>query len=540
MGKTLSRAAIPRRRRGYLLPSQRGTNERQGGTPMDRMSGRRGRVVATLIFMGASMLGTGVVLTPAVASAGTPQAAFYTYQAPGGGSTAGKRVIALTFDDGPGPYTARVLSVLQRYHVPATFFEVGYEVAATPQLTRMVYDAGYPVQNHTWDHADLAQLPVSQYPHQIDQTQQAITAVTGEAPNCVRPPYDAFNSTTLDQLRRRGLTTMSYSIDSSDYRRPGVGAIVNNVVGAAFPGAVAGLHDGGGDRSQTVAALPAIITGLEARGYSFVSVCGTADLPPPPPKPQTSAVYGFGSANGSTIAVTSTPPFTGMAADGTGGSYRLTAADGGVFSFNGAGYYGSVPGLGITPAQPVVGIAPTADGKGYWQVGADGGVFTFGDAAYYGSMGGTRLNSPVVGITPSADGLGYWEVAADGGVFAFGDAAFLGSMGGSILNRPIVGITATAGGGGYWLVASDGGVFSYGDARFSGSMGGTPLNSPVVGLAADRTTGGYWMVGADGGVFSFDAPFLGSRGGSAGPDTFFAVSATDNGAGYLLAAQHDA
>jgi len=496
-----------------------------------------GSVLATLILVGGSAVGAGIVVTPQAASAATPQPAFYTYQAPGGASTAGKRVIALTFDDGPSAYTAQVLSVLQQYHVPATFFEVGYEVAATPQITRMVHDAGYPVQNHTWDHSNLATLPASQFPHEIDQTQNVITSVTGEAPNCVRPPYDAFNSTVLDQLGQRGLTTMSYSIDSRDYKRPGVGAIVNNVVGAAFPGAVAGLHDGGGDRSQTVAALPAIITELQARGYSFVSVCGTANLPP---KPQTSAVYGFGSANASATAVTSILPFTGMAGDATSGGYRLTAADGGVFSFDGAGYYGSVPGLGITPAKPVVGIASTADGKGYWQVGADGGVYGFGDAAFYGSMGGTHLTSPVVALAPTADGLGYWEVAADGGIFAFGDAAFLGSMGASPLNRPIVGMTPTADGLGYWMVASDGGVFSYGDARFAGSMGGSPLNGPVVGLAADTATGGYWMVGADGGTFSFDAPFLGSRGGATGPDTFFAISATGHGTGYLLAAQHDA
>jgi hypothetical protein len=71
-------------------------------------------------------------------------------------------------------------------------------------------------------------------------------------------------------------------------------------------------------------------------------------------------------------------------------------------------------------------------------------------------------------------------------------------------------------------------------------MGATPLNSPVVGMAADPATGGYWMLGADGGVFSFDAPFLGSRGADTGADRYFAISATDHGRGYLLAAQHDA
>jgi len=131
-------------------------------------------------------------------------------------------------------------------------------------------------------------------------------------------------------------------------------------------------------------------------------------------------------------------------------------------------------------------------------------------------------------------------VASDGGIFAFGDAVFRGSMGGSPLNQPVTGLAATSDGGGYWMVASDGGVFSYGDAVFRGSMGGTRLNSPVVGLAADAATGGYWMLGTDGGVFSFGAPFLGSRGAQTGSDRFFAISATDQGRGYLLGAQHDA
>ncbi|MGA2835271.1 MAG: polysaccharide deacetylase family protein [Acidimicrobiales bacterium] len=492
-------------------------------------------VVAVLTLAGGPGLGIAVASGPA--SAAAPAPAFYTYQAPGGASTAGKRVIALTFDDGPGPYTPQVLSVLERYHVPATFFEIGEEIAANPQLTQMVSAAGYPVEDHTWTHPDLTTIPVSEFPYQIDQTQNLITSLTGRIPTCVRPPYDAWNATVLDQIAQRGLTTMSYSIDPRDWSLPGVQSIVDSVVGAAFPGAVVDMHDGGGDRSETVAALPQIITDLEAQGYSFVSVCGSSPVPPPP---QTSAVYGFGSAVASSTTVTSAQPFTGVAADPSGSGYQLTSANGGVFAFGGAGFYGSLPGIGVTPAQPVVGMAPTPDGGGYWLVGADGGVFAFGDAGYHGSMGGIPLDQPVVGIAPTPDGRGYWEVAADGGVFSFGDAAFHGSMGGMPLNQPVVGIAATADGGGYWLVASDGGVFSFGDARFSGSMGGTPLNGPIVGMAADPATGGYWLVGGDGGVFSFDATYLGSRGGAGGPDRFFGMVETDRGQGYLLAAQHNA
>ena len=79
-------------------------------------------------------------------------------------------------------------------------------------------------------------------------------------------------------------------------------------------------------------------------------------------------------------------------------------------------------------------MAATPDGSGYWEVGADGGVFAFGDAGFYGSMGGQRLEPPIVGIGATPDGQGYWEVGADGGLFAFGDAGFYGSMGGQRLS----------------------------------------------------------------------------------------------------------
>src|SRR5579862_7943223 len=104
--------------------------------------------------------------------------AFYTWQAPGGAGTAGAKVVALTFDDGPSPYTPAVLSVLQQYHVPATFFEVGEEVPRYPQYAQLLTSAGYPVENHTWSHPDLTTLSPGQVGAQIDQAQAEIQAVT--------------------------------------------------------------------------------------------------------------------------------------------------------------------------------------------------------------------------------------------------------------------------------------------------------------------------------------------------------------------------
>jgi ribosomal protein L24E len=88
-------------------------------------------------------------------------------------------------------------------------------------------------------------------------------------------------------------------------------------------------------------------------------------------------------------------------------------------------------------------MAATPDGHGYWLVAADGGIFAFGDAGFFGSAGSLPLNKPIVGMAATPDGHGYWLVAADGGIFAFGDADFEGSTGGVVLNRPIVGMAAT-------------------------------------------------------------------------------------------------
>ncbi len=218
------------------------------------------------------------------------------------------------------------------------------------------------------------------------------------------------------------------------------------------------------------------------------------------------------TATAASAAVAVNAPPVGIAATSDGGGYWLVAADGGVFSFGDAAFYGSMGGKPLN--QPVVGIAATPDGKGYWEVAADGGIFNFGDAAFYGSMGGKPLNQPVVGIAATPDGKGYWEVAADGGIFNFGDAAFYGSMGGKPLNQPVVGIAATPDGKGYWEVAADGGIFNFGDAAFYGSMGGKPLNQPVVGIAATPDGKGYREVAADGGIFDFgDAGFHGSMAG---------------------------
>jgi hypothetical protein len=199
----------------------------------------------------------------------------------------------------------------------------------------------------------------------------------------------------------------------------------------------------------------------------------------------------------------------GVTADPDGQGYWIDAGDGGVFSFGGAPFYGSMGGQTLN--APIVGMAATSGGRGYWLVGADGGVFSFGDATFFGSMAGVQLAAPVVGIAATPDGGGYWLVGADGGVFSFGDATFFGSMAGVQLVAPVVGIAADPDGGGYWLAAYDGGVFSFGDAPYEGSAGDLPLAAPVFAIAPAPSGRGYWLLGGDGGIFAFgDAGFFGA------------------------------
>ncbi len=229
-------------------------------------------------------------------------------------------------------------------------------------------------------------------------------------------------------------------------------------------------------------------------------------------------------------------PVVGIAAMPDGGGYWLVSADGGVFNFGGAGFFGSQAGEPLN--SPVVGMASTPDGRGYWLVSADGGVFTFGDALFFGSQGGKPLHSPIVAMAATPDGAGYWLVASDGGVFSFGDAGFYGSEGGKPLDKPVVGMTTTHDGAGYWLVASDGGIFSFGDAAFHGSEGSEPLDKPIVGMSETRDGLGYRLVAADGGVFTFgDAPFDGSEAGADLIGPVVGVTGDGGGGGYWLAAQ---
>ncbi|MFI5037951.1 MAG: polysaccharide deacetylase family protein [Solirubrobacterales bacterium] len=196
--------------------------------------------------------------------------------------TARVRDIALTFDDGPGPYTPGVLSVLEQAHVRATFFAIGKMERYFSESTAREIRDGDVVGDHTESHPFLARLSPHEQREELFEQIARIELLGGPRPDLFRPPYGSFNATTLRQLQSLHLLMVLWSVDTGDYAQPGVPAIVQRVLAGAHPGAILLMHDGGGDRSQTIAALPVIIRELRARGFHLVTVPQLLIDDPPP------------------------------------------------------------------------------------------------------------------------------------------------------------------------------------------------------------------------------------------------------------------
>ncbi|MFC9694496.1 polysaccharide deacetylase family protein [Kribbella sp. NPDC056951] len=180
------------------------------------------------------------------------------------------KYVVLTFDDGPDPaYTPKVLEVLAKYDVKATFFEVGKNVARHPELTKRIHAAGHTIQNHTWNHADLRHQTAAGFRKQVGDTDQAIRSAAGVTPTCLRPPYGGVSTTVRQRAKALGKELVLWTIDSRDWSKPGPAVIEKRVLGGVKSGSVILMHDGGGNRSQTIAALPGILEKLKAQGYGF-------------------------------------------------------------------------------------------------------------------------------------------------------------------------------------------------------------------------------------------------------------------------------
>jgi cellulose synthase/poly-beta-1,6-N-acetylglucosamine synthase-like glycosyltransferase/peptidoglycan/xylan/chitin deacetylase (PgdA/CDA1 family) len=194
--------------------------------------------------------------------------------------------VVLTFDDGPTKWTARILDVLAAHRVKGTFFVIGARVAQRPDLVRRMRAEGHDVGVHTFTHVNLADVPAWRLRLELDQTELAITAATGETTELLRPPYssrvDAVTSADWQALERAGnFRAVFTDLDTKDWQKPGAEKIREAGMPRGDEGAVVMLHDGGGDRSQTVAALGGLIEDLQGRGYAFDTVTAAIQAPSP-------------------------------------------------------------------------------------------------------------------------------------------------------------------------------------------------------------------------------------------------------------------
>ncbi|MFH0917131.1 MAG: polysaccharide deacetylase family protein [bacterium] len=178
-----------------------------------------------------------------------------------------QRLAALTFDDGPGTYTQAVLDALAGKHVSATFFVLGSSAAGNQGMIKKIKAAGHEVENHTWSHPILTQVSPERLRSEISRTNEVIGGS-----RFLRPPYGTYDAAVAAQAGSMGLRLALWTVDTLDWKYPSVDSIMSYVKAQTKPGAIILMHDGGKNRSQTVAAIPVIVDWLFANGYSLTTV----------------------------------------------------------------------------------------------------------------------------------------------------------------------------------------------------------------------------------------------------------------------------
>lgn len=201
----------------------------------------------------------------------------------GGADLPDEKVLFLTFDDGPlDPWTGEILDVLAEFDAQATFFVLGASALSDPEIIKRMYDEGHGLGNHSWSHYNLTGLAKWAFDAELEDTGDLLGDKNAF---CLRPPYGAIDDTVTARAADLGYETVKWTVDPQDWRQPGAQAIARNVIENAAPNAIVLLHDGGGDRAQTVAALRFILRRLGAQGWQFKALCRDVrpiDLTPTP------------------------------------------------------------------------------------------------------------------------------------------------------------------------------------------------------------------------------------------------------------------
>lgn len=181
------------------------------------------------------------------------------------------RAVAMTFDDGPHPvWTPALLDVLRLRGIRATFYLIGNRVAQYPDIVRRIADEGHEIGNHSWSHPALSTLAAPDLLDEIDRTSEAVFAATRRIPVTLRPPYGALALEQRELIHdQRRMPTVLWSVDPEDWRKPGAEEIASRIIGHAHAGAIVLSHD---IHQGTVAAMPATLDTLAARGYRFATV----------------------------------------------------------------------------------------------------------------------------------------------------------------------------------------------------------------------------------------------------------------------------
>ena len=190
------------------------------------------------------------------------------------------KVVALTFDDGPDPlYTPGILDILAEYDVPATFFMVGSHAERYPDLVKRIFQEGHGVGNHTWSHRSLIPLSVDRTRSEIMKAHRIIEEITGSPPRFFRPPRGVYSNFAREFLQEEDYTIVLWDVTSQDWAEIPARSIANNVLANACPGSIILFHDSGnlvsaegGNRLNTLKALPIVIEGLLEQGYTFMTI----------------------------------------------------------------------------------------------------------------------------------------------------------------------------------------------------------------------------------------------------------------------------